>query len=94
LRERVKGKTLVAHDEGDDAHGVIIKVYGEETNGAIGIIEQQFEPGLLLPPTGFRSSRRPTTCASSASSSERPTGQRRTVRWSETLGTVSDPTYR
>ena len=86
MRERVKGKTLVADDEGDDAHGVIIKVYGEETNGAIGIIEQQFEPGW--------SSKRPTTCASSASSSERPTGRRRTVRWSETLGTVSDPTYR
>jgi quercetin dioxygenase-like cupin family protein len=50
LRERVKGKTLIADDEGDDAHGVIIKLYGEETNGAIGIIEQRFDPGLLLPP--------------------------------------------
>jgi quercetin dioxygenase-like cupin family protein len=50
LRERVKGKSLVADDEGDEAHGVIIKLYGQETNGAIGIIEQQFGPGLLLPP--------------------------------------------
>ena len=50
MRERTKGKTLVASDEGDDAHGAVIKLYGEETNGAIGIIEQQFEPGLLLPP--------------------------------------------
>ena len=50
IRERIKGKTLVARDEGDDAHGVLIKVYGEETNGAISIIEQPFEPGLLLPP--------------------------------------------
>jgi quercetin dioxygenase-like cupin family protein len=50
MRERIKGKTLVARDEGDDAHGVLIKVYGEETNGAIAIIEQPFEPGLLLPP--------------------------------------------
>jgi hypothetical protein len=29
MRERIKGKTLVARDEGD-AHGVLIKVYGEE----------------------------------------------------------------
>jgi len=48
--ERIKGKTLVARDEGDDAHGVTIKLYSEETNGAISIIEQPFEPGLLLPP--------------------------------------------
>ena len=50
MGERVKGKTLVARDEGDDASGVLIKLYGEETNGAISIIEQPFEPGLLLPP--------------------------------------------
>ncbi|MGH2584391.1 MAG: cupin domain-containing protein, partial [Dehalococcoidia bacterium] len=50
MRERIKGKTLVARDEGDDASGVIIKLYGEETNGVISIIEQPFEPGLLLPP--------------------------------------------
>ena len=50
MGERIKGKTLVARDEGDDAHGVPIKLYSEETNGAISIIEQPFEPGLLLPP--------------------------------------------
>ena len=50
MRERIKGKTLVARDEGDDADGVAIKLYGEETNGAISIIEQPFEPGFLLPP--------------------------------------------
>ena len=50
MRKRIKGKTLVARDEGDDANGVLIKLYGEETNGAISIIEQPFEPGLLLPP--------------------------------------------
>lgn len=50
MGERIKGKTLVARDEGDDAHGVTIKLYSEETNGAISIIEQPFEPGLLLPP--------------------------------------------
>ncbi|MFD0856965.1 cupin domain-containing protein [Actinomadura adrarensis] len=47
---RVKGKTLVAKDEGDDAHGVLVKVYGEETSGAIGVIEQPFEPRAMLPP--------------------------------------------
>jgi quercetin dioxygenase-like cupin family protein len=50
MGERIKGKTLVARDEDDDAYGVLIKLYGEETNGAISIIEQPFEPGLLLPP--------------------------------------------
>ena len=50
MRERIKGKTLIASDEGDVVNGVIIKLYGEETNGAISIIEQPFEPGLLLPP--------------------------------------------
>jgi quercetin dioxygenase-like cupin family protein len=50
MRERIKGKTLIARDEGDDADGVVIKLYGEETNGAVGIIEQAFEPGFLLPP--------------------------------------------
>jgi hypothetical protein len=50
MRERSKGRTLVARDEGDDADGVVIKLYGEETNGAISIIEQPFEPGFLLPP--------------------------------------------
>jgi len=50
MRERIKGKTLIATDEGDVVHGVVIKLYGEETNGAISIIEQPFEPGLLLPP--------------------------------------------
>jgi len=47
---RIKGRTLVASNEGDVVDGVVIKLYGEETNGAISIIEQQFEPGLLLPP--------------------------------------------
>jgi hypothetical protein len=50
MPERSKGKTLVVRDEGDDADGVLIKLYGEETNGAISIIEQPFEPGVLLPP--------------------------------------------
>ena len=50
MGERIKGKTLIASDEGDDADGVLIKLYSEETNGAISIIEQRFEPGLLLPP--------------------------------------------
>jgi ethanolamine utilization protein EutQ (cupin superfamily) len=50
MGERIKGKTLIAKDEGDDANGVLIKLYGEETNGAISIIEQPFEPGFLLPP--------------------------------------------
>ena len=50
MPERIKGKTLIARDEGDDADCVIIKLYSEETNGAISIIEQPFEPGLLLPP--------------------------------------------
>ena len=50
MPERIKDRTLVARDEGDDASGVLIKVYGEETNGAVGIIEQSFEPGFLLPP--------------------------------------------
>jgi hypothetical protein len=49
MPERVRGKTLIAGDEGDDADGVVIKLYGEETNGAISIIEQPFEPGLLPP---------------------------------------------
>jgi hypothetical protein len=40
MRERIKGKKLIARDEGDDADGVVIKLYGEDTNGAIGIIEQ------------------------------------------------------
>jgi quercetin dioxygenase-like cupin family protein len=50
MGERGKGRTLVARDEGDDADGVVTKLHGEETNGAISIIEQPFEPGLLLPP--------------------------------------------
>jgi quercetin dioxygenase-like cupin family protein len=50
MHTRIKGKTLVTKDDGDDADGVIIKVYGEETNGAVSIIEQPFAPGLLLPP--------------------------------------------
>jgi quercetin dioxygenase-like cupin family protein len=50
MRERVKGKTLIASDEGDDVDGVVIKLYGEETDGAVSIIEQRFEPGLALPP--------------------------------------------
>jgi quercetin dioxygenase-like cupin family protein len=50
MPDRIKGKTLVASDEGDDANGVLIKLYGEETNGAISIIEQPFAPGFLLPP--------------------------------------------
>jgi quercetin dioxygenase-like cupin family protein len=50
MRERSEGRTLVARDEGDDADGVVIKLYGEETNRVISIIEQPFEPGVLLPP--------------------------------------------
>jgi quercetin dioxygenase-like cupin family protein len=50
MGERIKGKRLIAADEGDEAGGVLIKLYSEETNGAISIIEQPFEPGLLLPP--------------------------------------------
>jgi quercetin dioxygenase-like cupin family protein len=54
MRERIKGKILVAKDEGDvvmpGANHVVIKLYGEETHGAISIIEQPFEPGILLPP--------------------------------------------
>jgi mannose-6-phosphate isomerase-like protein (cupin superfamily) len=50
MSERIKGKTLVAREEGDDAYAVTIKVYGDETNGAVGIIEQWFEPGFLLRP--------------------------------------------
>jgi quercetin dioxygenase-like cupin family protein len=50
MRERTKGKTLVARYEGDVANGVVIKLYSEETNGAISIIEQPFDPGILLPP--------------------------------------------
>ncbi len=50
MRERSKGRTLVARDEGDDADGVVIKLYGEETNRVISIIEQPLEPGVLLPP--------------------------------------------
>ena len=50
MHERITGKVLVDKDEGDDANGVVIKLYGEETNGAISIIEQPFEPGFLLPP--------------------------------------------
>jgi hypothetical protein len=46
MRERSNGRTLVARDEGDDADGVVIKLYGEETNGAISIIE-------LYTPGGF-----------------------------------------
>ena len=57
MRERIKGKSLIARDEGDDAHGVTIKLYSEETNGAISIIEQPFEPGLITP-TATRSSER------------------------------------
>jgi peroxiredoxin len=44
------GQDVGRQDEGDDTYGVLIKVYGGETNGAVGIIEQQFEPGFLLPP--------------------------------------------
>jgi quercetin dioxygenase-like cupin family protein len=47
---RIKRKTVIQKNEGDDADGVLIKLYGEETNGIISIIEQPFEPGLLLPP--------------------------------------------
>jgi quercetin dioxygenase-like cupin family protein len=50
MRAHRKDKRLIARDEGDDAYGVVIKLYGEETNGAISIIEQPFDPGLLLPP--------------------------------------------
>lgn len=50
MPEPSKGRTLVAPDEGDDAYGVVIKLDAEETDGAISIIEQPFEAGLLLPP--------------------------------------------
>jgi hypothetical protein len=48
MRERMKGRTLVAKDEGDDANGVLIKLYGEETNGAISIIELYIPGGFEL----------------------------------------------
>ena len=54
---------MVARDEGDDADGVVTKLYAEETNGAISIVEQPFEPGLLP------DLKAAYTCASSASSS-------------------------
>lgn len=50
MTDRVEGRTLVARDEGDAAGDVVIKLYGEETGGAVSIIEQPFGPGLLLPP--------------------------------------------
>ena len=50
MTDRVKGRTLVTRDEGDAAGDVVIKLYGEETGGAVSIIEQPFGPGLLLPP--------------------------------------------
>ncbi len=50
MPERTRTRTLIASDQGDAVDGVIIKVYGEETNGAISIIEQPFEAGFLLPP--------------------------------------------
>src|SRR5262245_38871328 len=50
MRKRIKGKPLVARDEDDDANGVIIKLYGEETNGVVSIIAMPFEPGVLLTP--------------------------------------------
>ena len=28
MHERIKGKTFIARDEGDDAHGVVIKLAG------------------------------------------------------------------
>jgi hypothetical protein len=56
MGERINGRTLIAPDEGDDAHGVTIKLYSEETNGAISIIEQPFEPGTTA--TASRSSER------------------------------------
>ena len=34
MRERIKGKTLIASDEGDDASGVIIKLYGRRRTGS------------------------------------------------------------
>lgn len=47
---RTTGKTLITASDGDEVDGVIIKLYGEETDGVISIIEQPFEPGFLLPP--------------------------------------------
>jgi hypothetical protein len=68
--ERIKGKTLVARDKGDDANGVLIKLYGEETNGAISIIEQPFEPGLPRRVGSSASSRTSATgCAKDRSGS-------------------------
>ena len=65
MRERTKGNTLVAGDEGDDAHGVIIKLYGEDTNGAgPGTVttsfaspaqfSRAFRSAYGLPPTDYR----------------------------------------
>jgi hypothetical protein len=54
MAERIKGKTLVAGDEGDHVDGVVIRMYGEETNGAIAIIEQLFEPVSSCRPTRTR----------------------------------------
>lgn len=46
-----QGKTLIAPDDGEAVgDDVVVKLHGEETNGVISIIEQPFEPGLLLPP--------------------------------------------
>lgn len=50
MGERAPATTLVAADEGNDAYGVTVKLYGEQTNGVISIIEQPFAPGYLLPP--------------------------------------------
>ena len=52
MTDRVKGRTLVARDEGDAAGDVVIKLYGEETGGAVSINEQPLGPGLLSPPPG------------------------------------------
>lgn len=48
------GSVLVSPDEGVVATGgdnpIVIKVFGEETGGALSIIEEVLEPGILIPP--------------------------------------------
>jgi dihydrofolate reductase len=45
---RITGKTLVSRDEGADAYGVIIKVYGEETNKDMHVVGGATLVGSLM----------------------------------------------
>lgn len=48
------GSVLVSPDEGVAATGednpIVIKLFGEETGGALSIIEEVLAPGILIPP--------------------------------------------